>query len=83
VAGLGALLANRVAGELSDRLGAAADRVDIPRLLQGSGRVPAADLDGTRDALAHALSSVFLATGLLAVAGVVIAIALEERPLRT
>jgi EmrB/QacA subfamily drug resistance transporter len=83
VAALGALLANRLAAELSARLGAAADRVDVPRLLQGAERLPPAVLGGTRGALADSLSVVFLATGVLAVAGVALAIALEERPLRT
>ena len=82
VAALGALLANRLAAELSARLGAAADRVDVPRLLQGAERLPPAVLGGTRGALADSLSVVFLATGVLAVAGVALAIALEERPLR-
>jgi hypothetical protein len=68
--------------ELADRLGIAAARVDIPRVLQGSGRVPAALLGPTRAALADALASVFLATGVLAIAGVALALALEERPLR-
>jgi EmrB/QacA subfamily drug resistance transporter len=38
VAGLGALLANRVAGELTERLGREAGRVDVDKLLQGGGR---------------------------------------------
>jgi EmrB/QacA subfamily drug resistance transporter len=82
VAVLGALLANRLAAELASRLGSAADRVDVPRLLQGAERLPPAVLGGTRGALADALSVVFLATGVLAVAGVALAIALDERPLR-
>ncbi len=82
VAVLGALLANRLAAELASRLGSAADRVDVPRLLQGAERLPPAVLGGTRGALADALSVVFLATGMLAVAGVALAIALDERPLR-
>jgi hypothetical protein len=82
VAVLGALLANRLAAELASRLGSAADRVDVPQLLQGAERLPPAVLGGTRGALADALSVVFLATGMLAVAGVALAIAPDERPLR-
>jgi hypothetical protein len=82
VAALGALLANRLAAELAARLGDAADRVDVPKLLQGAERLPPAVLDGTRGALADSLSVVFLATGVLAVAGVALALALDERPLR-
>jgi len=82
VAGLGALLSNRLASELSDRLGAAAQRVDTDRLLQG-GRVAPELSQRTHDALASALQSVFLVTAIVAVAGVVFALALEERPLRT
>ncbi len=82
VAALGTLLVNRVASELSARLGAASERVDVERLLQGSGRVPAELLAGTRGALAESLATVFLAVGVLALAGVVVAFALEERPLR-
>jgi EmrB/QacA subfamily drug resistance transporter len=82
VAGLGALLSNRLASELSDRLGAAAQRVDPNQLLQG-GRVAPELSARTHDALAGALHSVFLVTAVVAAIGVVLALALEERPLRT
>ena len=82
VAALGALLANRVASGLGDRLGPAAGRVDVERLLQGAGGVPAELLAGTRGALADSLALVFVAVGALAAAGVAVAVALEERPLR-
>ncbi len=71
-----------VAVRIAEALGGAADRVDVPRLLQGAERLPPAVLGGTRGALADSLSVVFLATGALALAGVALAIALEERPLR-
>ncbi|MEZ5123565.1 MAG: MDR family MFS transporter [Solirubrobacterales bacterium] len=82
VAGLGALLTNRLAAELSDRLGTAAQRVDPNRLLQG-GRVAPELSASTHDALATALHAVFLATAVIAAIGVVLALALEERPLRS
>ncbi|UGS34359.1 Multidrug resistance protein 3 [Capillimicrobium parvum] len=82
VAGLGALLSNRLAAELTDRLGNAALRVDTNRLLQG-GRVAPELSERTHDALASALQPVFLVTAIIAVAGVACALMLEERPLRT
>jgi EmrB/QacA subfamily drug resistance transporter len=82
VAGLGALLTNRVVDELGRRLGADAGRVDADRLLQGSARVPADLLHGTREALAVALHSVFLVAVPLAAVGLAIAFALTELPLR-
>ncbi len=81
VAGLGALLANRVAGELHERLGGASARVDIDQLLQGGGVAPELSAR-TQDALATALHSVFLVTAVLAALGILIALAQEERPLR-
>jgi hypothetical protein len=82
VAGLGALLANRVADELGDRLGAQAHRVNIDRLLQG-GDVPVRLSGATEAALSSALHSVWVVTAILAVAGIVLAVAQEERRLRT
>ena len=49
----------------------------MPRLLEG-GRVPS----GVRAPLADSLAGVFMATGVLAIAGVVLAVLLEEHPLR-
>jgi EmrB/QacA subfamily drug resistance transporter len=83
VAGLGALLTNRVVGELQDRLGPAADRVDTDRLLQGGARVAPELQQGTHDALAAAVHSVFVVGVPLAAAGLLISLALKERPLRT
>jgi EmrB/QacA subfamily drug resistance transporter len=81
VAGLGALLANRVTAELAERLGPAAARVDIDRLLQGGALVPQELLGDTRNAVADAISLVFLGAAALALAGIALAFALEERPL--
>jgi EmrB/QacA subfamily drug resistance transporter len=82
VAGLGTLLANRVASELHDRLGEQAGRVDIDRLLQGA--TGPADLTGpTHAALAGALHTVWLVAAGLALANIVVAALQEERPLRT
>src|SRR3954447_17451972 len=83
VAALGTLLANRLATELVHELGAAAGRVDTDRLLRGSAHVPAALLAGTRAALSSSLHSAFLALVPLAVAGLMLAWFLPERPLRT
>jgi hypothetical protein len=83
VAALGTLLANRLATELPEHLGAAASRVDTNRLVQGAAHVPPALLDGTRAALAASLHWAFLALIPIAAAGVVLAILLPERPLRT
>jgi EmrB/QacA subfamily drug resistance transporter len=82
VAALGALLANRVVSELTVRLGDAAATVDVERLLQGDGRIPEALAAGTRAALADALAVVFVVTAVLALAGVALALALREHPLR-
>jgi EmrB/QacA subfamily drug resistance transporter len=82
VAAFGALLASRLAGELRASLGSEARRIDTDGLLHGSS-LPA-DLAGqAQDALAAALHSVFLAIVPIAVAGLVIAFLLEERPLRS
>jgi EmrB/QacA subfamily drug resistance transporter len=83
VAGLGTLLANRLAVELADRLGAGAGRVDTNRLLQGSNHVPHALLEGTRAALGAALHSTFLALVPLAAVGLLLSFWLPERPLRS
>ena len=81
VAALGALLANRLADELPQHLGAAASRVDPDRLIQGAAAAPALR-EGTQAALAAALHSVWLVVVPLAVVMVACALALEERPLR-
>jgi EmrB/QacA subfamily drug resistance transporter len=83
VAALGTLMANRLAAELSARLGPAASRVDTNRLLDGGGSVPPALGHATQAALADALHAVFLATAPLGVLAIVLALLLEERPLRT
>ncbi len=82
VAALGALLANRLAAELTAQLGADASRVDKDRLLN-TGSVPSDLAASTQAALADALHVVFVAAVPLGVLAVLLAIALEERPLRT
>ena len=82
VAGLGALLAARLAHELVAELGARAGQVDPDRLLQGA-QAAAALRDGTQAALASALHSVWLVLVPLAAVGVACALALQERPLRS
>ena len=82
VTGLGVLLATRVAAELGHRLGASARGIDPNRLLQGDVRVRPALLHGTRMALASAMHDVFLVGIPIAVAMLVAAVALPERPLR-
>lgn len=78
VAGLGALLNTRLTSELGSRLHGAAHTIDRNRLVHGASRSVAA-----QDALAAALHSVFVALVPLAIALLVIALVLEERPLRT
>jgi hypothetical protein len=83
VAGLGALLAARLASELSERLGAAASQVDQDRLLEGGSAIPADLVAATQHALADSLHSVFLALIPVAVLGLLLAFRLEELPLRS
>jgi hypothetical protein len=83
VAGLGALLATRLSTELSTRLGDAASGIDQDRLLEGSAAIPSRLVAGTQDALGAALHSVFLALIPIAALGLVFALRLEERRLRT
>jgi MFS family permease len=83
VAGLGALLNNRLSGELTDRLGDQAARIDPQKLLSGGVSVPDALEQGTRAALSSSLTTVFVALTPLTLLGVVLALRLEERPLRT
>jgi hypothetical protein len=83
VAALGALLTNRLTAELPAHLGrAAAARVDTDQLVQGGAHVPASLRAGIAAALDGALDPVFLALVPLAAAGVGLALALKERPLR-
>jgi EmrB/QacA subfamily drug resistance transporter len=82
VAGLGALLNNRLGTELVSHLGAAGHRVDQQRLLQGGLHVPHGLVTGTRAALSSSLDSVMLVLVPLAAIGVVLALLLTERPLR-
>jgi EmrB/QacA subfamily drug resistance transporter len=83
VAALGTLLANRLASELSARLGAAASRVDTDRLLSGAAGSPSGVSGGVESALADALHAVFLAAVPLGLLALVLAFALKELPLRT
>ncbi|MEA2267581.1 MAG: hypothetical protein QOC64_191, partial [Solirubrobacteraceae bacterium] len=83
VAALGTLLANRLAAGLEERLGPDASRVDTNRLLEGSGTVPADLAAGTHAALADALHAVFVAAVPLGVLAIVMALMLDEIPLRT
>jgi EmrB/QacA subfamily drug resistance transporter len=83
VAGLGALLAARLSAELSSRLGDAASRIDQDRLLEGSAAIPSGLVSASQDALGAALHSVFLALIPIAALGLVFALRLEERHLRT
>ena len=83
IAGLGALLAARLSAELTIALGDAASRIDQDRLLEGSTAIPAGLVAGTHEALAAALHTVFLALIPIALLGLVFALCLEERPLRT
>jgi hypothetical protein len=57
--------------------------VDVERLVQGDARIPEPLLAGARGALADATSLLFMVLLVLALAGVALALALEERPLRS
>jgi len=83
VAALGTLLANRLASELTARLGDAAARVDTDRLLGAGAGVPSELSGGTQAALADALHAVFVASVPLGVVALLLAVSLPERPLRT
>lgn len=83
VAALGALLNNRLASELPERLGAGATQLDRQRLLDGGVDVPAALEHGTSAALSASLGTVFLVVVPVALAGVALSILLPERPLRS
>jgi EmrB/QacA subfamily drug resistance transporter len=82
IAGLGALLNNRIAAELEEHLGGAANGVDRQRLLDGGLHVAAALARGTHLALDSALIAVFTALLPLAALGVAMSLALPELPLR-
>jgi EmrB/QacA subfamily drug resistance transporter len=83
VAGLGALLAARLSTELEARLGDAASRIDQDRLLEGGAAIPADLVSGVQQALGASLHAVFLALIPIAALGLVFALRLEERPLRS
>ena len=83
VAGLGALLAARLSAELSYAAGrrGVADRPGPPA--RGGAAIPSGLVAATQDALGAALHSVFLALIPIAALGLVFALRLEERHLRT
>ncbi len=83
VAALGAVLTGRVVAALADRVGPAAGRVDLDRLLQGDTASAGALAPDATAALASGLQGVFLAVVPFAVCGALLAFALEERPLAT
>jgi predicted PurR-regulated permease PerM len=83
VAALGAILTRRVVGALEERLGAGAGGIDLDRLLQGDAAAAGALAPAATAALASGIGAVFLAVVPLAVAGALLAFALEERPLAT
>jgi EmrB/QacA subfamily drug resistance transporter len=82
VAGVGALLSNRLVSELTQHLGADASRIDTQGLLRGGLHVPHGLEHGTRLALSASLHDVFLVLVPLAVIALVLALRLEEHPLR-
>src|SRR3954452_402793 len=82
VAGLGALLNNRLSTELGKHLGGAAAGIDTQRLLQGGLNVPRALLAGTKASLAASLETAFLVLVPAAALAWLLAFMLEERPLR-
>jgi hypothetical protein len=82
VAGLGALLNNRIGTELAERLGSDAGAVDRRRLLDGGGDIPVHLRAATHAALSASLATVFAALIPIAVVGVLLALRLPTRTLR-
>ena len=83
VAGLGALLTARLGVELVKQLGNAGKRIDPNNVVQsGAGHLPARIADGVNTALSNSLHSVWLVCLPVAALGLVLALMLEERPLR-
>jgi EmrB/QacA subfamily drug resistance transporter len=83
VAGLGALLTHRLTVELSQHLGSAGSRIDPNRVVQsGAAHLPPRIAHGVQASLSASLHSVFLVCVPLAALGLLLAIVLEERPLR-
>jgi EmrB/QacA subfamily drug resistance transporter len=83
VAGLGALLTDRLGVELVKQLGPAGRHLDPNNVVQsGTGHLPAQLADGVRTALSNSLHSVWLVCVPIAAIGLALAFALEERPLR-
>lgn len=81
VAILGSVLANRLADDLVSELGEASRAVDPDQLFNGTARLAPNLLEGAQDALASSLHTVFLMLVPLAIAAIVLAFALKERPL--
>ena len=83
VAGLGALLTDRLGGQLVKQLGEAGRRIDPNNVVQtGAGHLPPRVADGVQTALSNSLHSVWLVCVPIAVIGLALAFKLEERPLR-
>jgi hypothetical protein len=83
VAGLGALLTARLGVELVNQLGAVGKRIDPNNVVQsGAGHLPPRLADGVQTALSNSLHSVWLVCVPIAAVGLLLAFALEERPLR-
>ncbi len=83
VAGLGALLTHRLTVELGQHLGGAGSRIDPNRVVQsGAAHLPARIAHGVQTSLSASLHSVFLVCVPIAALGLLLAIVLEERPLR-
>jgi EmrB/QacA subfamily drug resistance transporter len=80
---LGALLASRARSVLESRLGDRAKAVDIGRLINGGTNTSAHHSAAIGDALLSGMHRVFLVAAIVGIAGVVCALALEERPLST
>jgi EmrB/QacA subfamily drug resistance transporter len=83
VAGLGALLTHRLTVELAQHLGGTGARIDPNRVVQsGAAHLPARIADGVQNSLSASLHSVFVVCVPIAALGLLLAIVLEERPLR-
>jgi EmrB/QacA subfamily drug resistance transporter len=83
VAGLGALLTDRLGVELVKQLGRAGERIDPNDVVRsGTSHVRGRQAEGVQTALSNSVHDVFLVCVPIAVIGLVLAFMLEEKPLR-
>jgi hypothetical protein len=83
VAGLGALLTDRLGVELVKQLGRAGERIDPNDVVRsGTSHVRGRQAEGVQTALSNSVHDVFLVCVPIAVIGLILAFMLPEKPLR-